>query len=73
MMMDKADREQSSIEFFNPLDPSPEFSFADNRRCTEAEFEQEIQGLDATSPLVMAFKRGIGVHHAGLNRKYRQA
>jgi superfamily II RNA helicase len=73
MMMEQADREQSSIESFNPLNPSPEFSFADIRKCTEAEFEQEIRFLDATSPLVMAFKRGIGVHHAGMNRKYRQA
>ncbi|KAH0606177.1 uncharacterized protein H6S33_003838 [Morchella sextelata] len=76
MMRDAGELEGSYLDRFDPKYPSAEFSFADTRKQGNAELENDINDLIkwGTPPmLVNAFKRGIGVHHSGLNRKYRQA
>ncbi|KAI5803830.1 hypothetical protein EDC01DRAFT_472866 [Geopyxis carbonaria] len=75
-MRDEAENEGSMFESFNPEDPSIEFSFADFKKHSKAELDKDVSDLeywDISPALVHAFKRGIGVHHAGMNRKYRQA
>ncbi|KAA8894290.1 hypothetical protein FN846DRAFT_923075 [Sphaerosporella brunnea] len=75
-MMELAQDEPDALQSFDPADPSPQFSFADTKKCSKAELEAEIEILDpelAASPVVKAFQRGIGIHHAGMNRRYRQA
>jgi superfamily II RNA helicase len=76
IMIEEAQKEHHPFESFDPLDPSPAFTFADTKKCSQAELEEEIKLLNpglVSSPLVQALQRGIGVHHAGLNLKYRQA
>ena len=77
MARDQADVESSVLESFNPEHPLPEFSFGDFKRYSRAEWESDLRDLERWHEipveLVDAFKRGIGVHHSGLNRKYRQA
>ncbi|KAF7507459.1 hypothetical protein GJ744_010390 [Endocarpon pusillum] len=78
----KADLEQeiASIESsvwasFNPDAPTEGFHFADYKKLSTLELEEYVkQLLQRGQPewLVEALKRGIGVHHAGMNRKYRQ-
>lgn len=56
-----------------PLEP---FSFANYKKCEPEELSQVFfklrrKGIDTR--LIDAFQRGIGVHHAGMNLKYRQA
>ena len=59
-------------------DVDPAFSFAGQRlRSTSvAEVQEHIddacQMMPQTSPLRRALQRGIGVHHAGLHKKFRQ-
>lgn len=64
----------SFLDYFNPEDPLPQFSFADKSRCSLEELNEEL-GILATihllpSYLVSALGRGIGVHHTGLNREF---
>ena len=79
---DRQDRDQilasadNSFQGFDPEAPLPQYSFADLRKQDKDALEKVFstlrwQGVDET--LVLAFQRGIGVHHAGMNRKYRQA
>ena len=78
----KADleRETANVEYsvwasFKPDAPAEGFHFADNKQLSPSELEEyEKQLLERGQPewLVEALKRGIGVHHAGMNRKYRQ-
>ena len=75
MIRDAAETEGSILDNFNPEDPSPEFSFADWKRYSQAEWEQDLRDFErweVSEELTEAFKRGIGVHHPGLGRKYRQ-
>jgi hypothetical protein len=76
MVRDQAEAESSVLDSFNPEDPLPEFSFADFKRYSKTEYESDLKDFekwDVPKELVEAFKRGIGVHHPGLGRKYRQA
>jgi ATP-dependent RNA helicase DDX60 len=71
-----ADLEDHTFDGFNPLAPLDDFSFADPKRSNREELEKYIayfkwRGIG--DGLIDAFRRGIGVHHAGMNRKYRQA
>jgi ATP-dependent RNA helicase DDX60 len=61
---------------FNPNDPSPQFSFAGSHNSySNAEMESDIQELSRwTSVPVWVFaalRRGIAVHHSGMNKRYR--
>ena len=61
---------------FDPNQPLPDFSFIDYK-CgyTIAELEQEIKKLswgDQVQEWALALlRRGIAVHHAGMNKGYR--
>lgn len=80
--MSKADmvREAASVEYskwssFDPKAPLELFSFADKTKLQDSELKALTQTLRTTSTnpkIVAALGRGIAVHHAGMNRRYRQ-
>ncbi|KAL4883392.1 DEAD/DEAH box helicase [Aspergillus karnatakaensis] len=60
---------------FNPNDPIPGFHFADDRKLAISDFDayaSELRQREVPERLILALRRGIGVHHSGMNRKYRQ-
>lgn len=63
----------SFLDYFNPKDPLPQFSFADKSKCSQEELDEELRILAKIhllpSYLVRALGRGIGVHHTGLSRE----
>ncbi|RAK85618.1 DEAD/DEAH box helicase [Aspergillus costaricaensis CBS 115574] len=74
-MRETASAESSWHALFDPDEPISRFSLADKKKLAGSEFEEHAQELHKrqVSPrLIDAMKRGIGVHHAGMNRKYRQ-
>ncbi|KAL5115616.1 hypothetical protein ACEQ8H_006503 [Pleosporales sp. CAS-2024a] len=73
-MREAANQEVSAFASFNPEKPLDGFHFADNKKLSQEEFEEHAyqmrrRGVDEW--LIDSLRRGIGVHHAGLNRKYR--
>ena len=73
---ESAGSEDHSFDGFDPLAPIVAFSFAAPKKCNRAELDKFVdhfrwRGID--EKLIDAFQRGLGVHHAGMNRKYRQA
>jgi hypothetical protein len=76
MAREDAERESSPWESFDPDAPLSEFSFADMTKISKAELEQQLESLKwrgCKRELISALRRGLGVHHAGMNRQYRQA
>ncbi|KAI9764046.1 MAG: hypothetical protein M1840_008922 [Geoglossum simile] len=72
---ESSDREGSQYENFDPDAPCEEFSFADKQKVEAMEMQGFFNKLTyhGVPPwLLTALTRGIGVHHAGMNRKYRQ-
>lgn len=74
-MQDAANAEANPLAFFNPDSPIDGFHFAARHKQEQSElsiwFRQLVKrGIQPW--LLDALQRGIGVHHAGLNRKYRQ-
>ncbi|KXH56967.1 DEAD/DEAH box helicase [Colletotrichum salicis] len=70
-----ASRDISPWEGFDPKAPLPQYNFADTAKLTVRELEARIRSLDdlGIKPrLIDALRRGLGVHHAGMNRQYRQ-
>ncbi|KIW92250.1 uncharacterized protein Z519_07234 [Cladophialophora bantiana CBS 173.52] len=68
-------RTERHYESFDPNDPVDGFHLANAQKLTPLEFQQYVDELEAHSVsdwLIDALKRGVGVHHAGMNRKYRQ-
>ncbi|KAK8089884.1 hypothetical protein PG997_004845 [Apiospora hydei] len=57
---------------FDPAAPLDEFSFADKTKLGNSELEKLLKPLKDTGVFIDALRRGIGVHHAGMNRQYRQ-
>ncbi|KAG2367850.1 hypothetical protein BDR07DRAFT_1325978 [Suillus spraguei] len=77
---DEEDRSADTSEWqtsFRPHDPQPDFSFAG--QCTSytaSELDEDIADLTRRKPsppdwALSCLKRGIAVHHAGMNRWYR--
>ncbi|KAH9007609.1 hypothetical protein EDB83DRAFT_2509312 [Lactarius deliciosus] len=70
---DRDDGRQQSEEltwesYFDPQDPSPQFSFAGGA----SEDTTELSRWTSTpESLVRALRRGVAVHHSGLNKAYR--
>jgi hypothetical protein len=65
---------QSWESYFDPKDPSPQFSFAGTSTYAKEELLKDIDSLSWTSTpdiLFRALRRGIAVHHSGMNRTYR--
>jgi ATP-dependent RNA helicase DDX60 len=71
------EREGSWLDSFDPETPLPQFSFQSARsRKSGQELEADLAELarfkDIPQWIVSCLRRGIGVHHSGLNRKVRQ-
>lgn len=74
-MRESASMESSPLELFDPERPVERFSFADFTKLTPSEFAEYANTLrwrGIPEWLINALERGIGIHHAGMNRKYRQ-
>jgi ATP-dependent RNA helicase DDX60 len=60
---------------FDPAQPLPQFSFAGTTTYLKVDLEKEIQDLGrwtSTDPRALkALRRGIVIHHAGMNKAYR--
>ena len=72
---DGASQEKQIYETFDPAEPLGDFSFANIKKYEASELKKDLQTLQwrgIADWLGEALKRGIGVHHAGMNRKYRQ-
>lgn len=70
-----AEYEPHPFDSFYPDRPLEQFTFAGCRGEGYEEVEGEIKRMRKfkTKPILLeALLRGIGVHHAGLNRRYRQ-
>lgn len=74
-LREAASEEKHPYDSFDPNEPLNRFSFANNKKYDASLLKNDIQVLTrkgVQSWLGKALKRGIGVHHAGMNRKYRQ-
>ncbi|KAM0740450.1 hypothetical protein ACQRIT_005634 [Beauveria bassiana] len=74
-MMREASVETSKWESFDPEAPLDRFSFAEGKRISNSELKPLIDRLikaNIQPELIAALGRGIAVHHAGMNRNYRQ-
>lgn len=72
---DAAGADASAWEFFNPEAPIDGYHFADHARVLPSEmgvYVRQLRRREVQAWLINALERGIGVHHAGMNRKYRQ-
>ncbi|KAL4973435.1 hypothetical protein BDW66DRAFT_168658 [Aspergillus desertorum] len=68
-------KDSSLFETFDPDAPISGFCFADEMKLTDSEFKEyatQLRHRHVAERLITALRRGIGVHHSGLNRKYRQ-
>ncbi|KAI1213214.1 P-loop containing nucleoside triphosphate hydrolase protein [Annulohypoxylon truncatum] len=75
MMREMASQEQSPWASFDPDAPLSQFSFADTTKMTQAELDERLdtlRGHNIKPYLIRALRRGLAVHHAGMNRQYRQ-
>jgi hypothetical protein len=67
--------EHSRWQGFDPRAPINGFHFANAQKLLNSELEiykQQLRDRGVAEWLIGALSRGIGVHHAGMNRKYRQ-
>lgn len=74
-MRDESSDGSSIYDSFDPEAPQPDFSFANPKILQKSELDEYVYQLrrkHIREDLIDLFKRGIGVHHAGMNRKYRQ-
>lgn len=72
---DEAGVEVSSLDLFDPEEPQDDYSFADKRKCQRSEVDRFISQLrwkHVKEELIELIQRGVGVHHSGMNKKYRQ-
>jgi superfamily II RNA helicase len=73
-------REESSdgasiYDLFDPEAPQADFTFANPKQLQKADLDGYVRSLrwkHIHEDLIELLRRGIGVHHAGMNRKYRQ-
>lgn len=75
LIRDEASKETDPWLSFNPDAPIGQFSFADSTKVTQEELDRMLRSLRYTGikqHFLEALRRGLGVHHAGMNRKYRQ-
>lgn len=74
-MKDAASDEANPYANFDPEAPVDGFHFAAKQKAEASELSGYFYQMTrrGVSPwLTLALRRGIGVHHAGMNRKYRQ-
>ncbi|KAF2021325.1 DEAD/DEAH box helicase [Aaosphaeria arxii CBS 175.79] len=75
LMRDAASSDASPWASFDPENPQDGFHFADKRKASLeelAKYFKELIRREVPQYLLDALRRGIGIHHAGMNRKYRQ-
>jgi superfamily II RNA helicase len=75
-MMEAANREVSPFATFDPDRPLEGFHFANTKKLSSEELrnqEKELRYRGVDEVFIQGLQRGIGVHHAGMNRKYRYA
>jgi hypothetical protein len=73
-------REEGSVEIspwesFDPEAPLDQFSFADTKMMQQKDLDDLVLRLDPKKVqpwLIDALRRGLGVHHAGMNLQYRR-
>src|SRR5690606_21472768 len=70
---DDAEAAADDIVDFDPEAILPDFTFADFRKYGKYELEKDIENLKRwkirdADQLCAALERGIGIHHAGMNR-----
>ena len=73
-MREAASQEVSAFDSFDPEQPLDGFHFADNKKLSKQElddFAYQMRRRGVEEWLIDGLRRGIGVHHAGMNRKYR--
>ena len=71
-----AESDESPIASFDPHAPLEAFTFANKKVLTASELDEHTNQLrkrDVAGWLCDALVRGIGIHHAGMPRLYRQA
>lgn len=74
-LRDAASTEYSAFEGFDPEAPLDGYHFANHKKLQVSELQEHLRQLGRRNIqqwLIDAISRGIGVHHAGMNRKYRQ-
>ncbi|SCO58594.1 related to SKI2-antiviral protein and putative helicase [Fusarium fujikuroi] len=67
--------ETSPWESFDPEAPLDHFSFADTKKMQQKDLDDLVLRLDPMKVqpwLIDALRRGLGVHHAGMNLHYRR-
>jgi superfamily II RNA helicase len=72
---DESSEGASIYDLFDPDAPQEDFSFANPKHLQKAQLDEYVRQLRRKyikEELIDLLKRGIGVHHAGMNRKYRQ-
>ncbi|KAI1139261.1 P-loop containing nucleoside triphosphate hydrolase protein [Hypoxylon sp. FL0543] len=75
MAREMGSQDESPWKSFDPDAPLPEFSFADTTKISKTELEERLDTLKyhkIRPHFIEALRRGLGVHHAGMNRQYRQ-
>lgn len=75
MVEETANQDVSVWESFDPEAILDMFSFADRAKLLDSEFDDIIVSLKKANlkpGIIDALRRGMGVHHAGMNRQYRQ-
>lgn len=75
LQRESAGGEDTKWESFDPEAPVEGYHFADYAKVQKSELEIYVRQLwrrQVPQFLIDALGRGIGVHHAGMNRKYRQ-
>ncbi len=72
---DDAGAEVSSMDLFDPEEPQEDYSFADKRRAQRSEIDRflgQLRWKNIRPEFIELIQRGVGVHHSGMNKKYRQ-
>ena len=72
--MQDASNDTNPFEGFDPLDPVDGYHFAARHKEEARELERHFHVMrrrNLPQWLMDGLKRGIGVHHSGMNRKYR--
>ncbi|KAK8095102.1 DEAD/DEAH box helicase [Apiospora kogelbergensis] len=75
LLRENIDYEPSHWTNFDPDAPIAEFTLADHTKISRDELKKslrDLQWLKISTRLIGALERGVGVHHAGMNRRYRQ-
>jgi ATP-dependent RNA helicase DDX60 len=65
-------KEKSWESSFDPEDPSPQFSFAGfNKSYSKDDLNEDLGWWKLDQWMIDGLRRGIAVHHAGMNKRYR--